>query len=153
MHISKCNTYGFTLVELLIYITLVSILFTTVWGGIIYEMKSMGESVEFAKSYSTEEFIRHKLSVALLGAASVHTTSNSISFERPASESGGSLLFVLQDNTLVTSRGTGPATPLTLVGDVYAMGGTEPFVFDSVTGQVRAQFIVHGKEIKVVVYK
>lgn len=153
MHMRAHNSYGFTLLELLIYIALVSVLLTVVWASIIYEMKSMSENTESEKLYSTQEFLRYKLSAALLGAVNVQTSATAISFDRPDLLSDSPLQFFIQDNTLFLSRGVHPAVPLTYSGDVSVIPGTEPFSFENRTGMLTVRFTLRSKETKIVVYK
>lgn len=153
MHTRRRNVSGFTLLEVMVYITLVSVLCTVVWTSVLYEMKSLDDSTEAAKLSSTQEFIRNKLSVALLGAVDVYTSAHAIGFRKSELHEDSPLLFSLEHNTLTLSRGVASAVPLTNVGDVQIIPGVQPFMYDSATGQLTVQVALRGKEIKIVVYK
>lgn len=123
---------GFTLLEIITYVGLVSALLVGAWSGVFYIMRNMTINAHELQSHQDIAFLEDKLRWAGFGAAAVHTTSTSISFVRPDLGSSSPLTTAVRaDGQIVLQRGGSVPVSLLPGHMVSAAAGFDPFTYEA----------------------
>ncbi len=105
---------GFTLIEVIVYIGLFSMLMSGALITVFTMLSSIQENRNEITLYREAQFINNKLSWALTGASDVSFESSSmLEIERKDLESDSPLKFSIADGQFFLQRGTNPVVLLT----------------------------------------
>jgi type II secretory pathway pseudopilin PulG len=140
---------GFTLLEIIIYISLAAMLLTSAWISVFQLMDSARKNEVQLAAEIDRSFLHNKFAWAIEGATSIAVNNSSLTIYRadiPA-EANPFVFDIKNNNTLYLQRGGNVAIRVTPIGAVTLASPSQPFEFDAGTGRVTVVFNLDNQTI------
>ncbi len=158
--IAKINIRGFTLIETIVYIAILTFLIASGFMAAFYIIDSSGKNKTDVNVQAEGNFIVRKIDWALTGASSVSVGATTLSITKDTSAgfpaSQNPIVFSLNGSNLQLARGAGAAA--TVNSSYVAIAGVGGVIFTdtpAVSGKpeaVSANFTVNGSQFSITKY-
>lgn len=138
---------GFTLLEIIIYIGLLSTLLVGVWGGLFRLVGWMNTNSSDLQRQEDLQFVVAKIHWLGMGAESVTTTNTSVTFIRPDFGTTSPITIAVTNGKIFITRNGGSSVEL-LPGHVTsAIPEMSLFQVDSSTNALSLNLMVDNRQI------
>lgn len=140
--------YGFTLLELMVYVGLLSILLIGSWAAVFHLMANMDGASAHIRKQEEIDFIVAKLHWLGMGAQAIAASEAGVVFTNETIGVDSPVSVRVENNKLVIVYGGGPAVELLPSYSVHRIPGMPAFAYGQLSGLLTANLIVDTEHVQ-----